>query len=111
MKFLDNLIIFSNSLIKKITKKNETLKEISPVLDSSSKGEGKERNFEKSIDEITKEEKDYIAHHIVIGQFVFVKELTKALNGRKESDKTEILIIKETIEELEFLLNRKKNVM
>lgn len=81
------------------------------MLDSSSKGEGKERNFEKSIDEITKEEKDYIAHHIVIGQFVFVKELTKALNGRKESDKTKILIIKETIEELEFLLNRKKNVM
>lgn len=81
------------------------------MLDSSSKGEGKERNFEKSIDEITKEEMDYIAHHIVIGQFVFVKELTKALNGRKESDKTEILIIKETIEELEFLLNRKKNVM
>ena len=27
------------------------------MLDSSSKGEGKERNFEKSIDEITEEEK------------------------------------------------------
>ena len=80
------------------------------MLDSSSTGEEKERNFEKSIDEMTGEEKDYIAHYIVIDQFVFAKELTKTLNGRKESDKTEILIIKETIEELEFLLNRKKNL-
>lgn len=60
----------------------------------------------KNISEMTKEEKDCLAHLIVVTQFKFAKELAKALNGGQESNKMEKIILEKTIEQLKEHLNK-----
>ena len=55
---------------------------------------------------MTKEEKDCLAHLIVVTQFKFAKELAKALNGGQESNKMEKIILEKTIEQLKEHLNK-----
>ena len=55
---------------------------------------------------MTKEEKDCLAHLIVVTQFKFAKELAKALNGGQENNKMEKIILEKTIEQLKEDLNK-----
>ena len=55
--------------------------------------------------EMTSEEKDVIAHKMVIHQFFFTKRLAKALNGGQGCMEVEMFILQETVKGLEDLKN------
>ena len=54
-------------------------------------------------------EKDEIVYRMVMGQFIFAKELAKALNGGEENEELETFILKEMTKELQHLLDIKKD--
>lgn len=46
---------------------------------------------------MTQAKKDKLAHNLVMGQFMFARELAKVLNRGQELEQIEKVIIKETI--------------
>lgn len=59
---------------------------------------GQEKDFIRGlISEMTQGKKDKLAHNLVMGQFMFARELAKVLNRGQELEQIEKVIIKETI--------------
>ena len=62
--------------------------------------------LKKLLTDLTEEEKDYLAHCLVQGQFKCVKDLALALNGGQENKELKAIIINCYIKEMEKIFEK-----
>ena len=92
-----------------MNKKKKPENQVVPQAASSSvekKEEAAPTPLKKLLTDLTEEEKDYLAHRLVQGQFKCVKDLALALNGGQENKELEAIIINCYIKEMEKIFEK-----
>ena len=68
-------------------------------------------NNSDDFKQISKEEKDKLAHEIVMGQFLLTKTIATVFGGRWENKEIVTVIMEESTKELEKYLEKKWNLL
>ena len=91
-----------------IEKNKDVLKELPPPTPSSSTDLLSQWDKDKKFKDMSEDELNDLRHKVLIQMFAFSRTLACALNGGQNHKELENYILKESIKELEFLLNKKK---
>ena len=116
LEFLDDYFFwFSGKVFLKmaekeqlIEKNKDVLKELPPPTPSTSTDLLSQWDKDKKFKDMSEDELNDLTHKVLIQMFAFLRTLACALNGGQNHKEFENYILKESIKELEFLLNKKK---